>query len=127
MSILIKGMEMPRSCNECPMSVDGYCVCVKHTNGDALNRHYIPLWCPLIEIPPHGRLIDADALVETFSGMPMDIVMLRIINDIKYQPTVIEADEDVVAYEKAMEEFKKNPKTYTLDEVEAFIEAEGRE
>ena len=30
----------------------------------------------------------------------------------------IEDEIDLKAYEKAMEEYKKNPKTYTLDEVE---------
>lgn len=62
MSILIKGMEMPKDCNKCPMTVDGYCRIIGYPNGDALNKRYKPLWCPLVEIPPHGRLIDADRL-----------------------------------------------------------------
>ena len=63
MSILIKGMEMPKSCNECRFAVDGWCYAYpKQANGDALNRRVRTNWCPLIEIQPHGRLIDADAL-----------------------------------------------------------------
>jgi len=95
MSILINGMEMPRSCNECSMSVDGYCTVVKYPNGDAMNRHYKPLWCPLIEIPPHGRLIDADALnqtideVECYSRDPYIGYMSGCIDN---APTIIEAE-----------------------------------
>ena len=51
MAVLIKGMEMPKNCNECPMSVNGYCVVSpKRANGDALNVHETTLWCPLVEI-----------------------------------------------------------------------------
>lgn len=34
----------------------------------------------------------------------------------------IEDEYDLECYEKAMKEFKKNPKTYTLDEVKKEIE-----
>ena len=56
MSILIRGMEMPKNCDVCFMR-------------DAC-EYSMPLGkrltdCPLVEVPtPHGRLIDADALVE---------------------------------------------------------------
>lgn len=64
MSILIKGMGMPKSCNKCPMTADRYCRIIGYPNGDAINKRYKPLWCPLVEVPtPHGRLIDADAEV----------------------------------------------------------------
>ena len=74
MSVLIKGMEMPRDCPFCPMS--HWNKMDKLTGCDAVSgKRYIPEgdylywnsegrpdWCPLVEIPPHGRLIDADAL-----------------------------------------------------------------
>lgn len=62
MSILIKGMDMPTACCACPCSYDNLC---------AVNNEYPtfaewyedkPDWCPLIPVPEHGRLIDADAL-----------------------------------------------------------------
>lgn len=66
MSILIKGMEMPHNCFLCPLSVMNgervYCEVTK----DEVLRAKIAQDCPLIELPPHGRLIDADALMETF-------------------------------------------------------------
>ena len=66
MSILIKGMEMPENCADCNFSTwngfeSVYC---------DVNAEFIPRkeweekrqnWCPLVEIKPHGRLIDADA------------------------------------------------------------------
>ena len=74
MSVLIKGMELPAECRECKMltyySTSGCSMC--DITGNALARNFKPIpfdgrpdWCPLIEIPEHGRLIDADALKET--------------------------------------------------------------
>ena len=66
MSILIKGdIGLPRDCCKCPFNCYGLCLanrsklsvdkCVKSRHSD----------CPLVEVPtPHGRLIDADALME---------------------------------------------------------------
>lgn len=65
MSILIKGMEMPDNCNSCPFSVNGFCVVSpKRANGEAMSKRTTTNWCPLIEIPPHGRLVDADAYAQ---------------------------------------------------------------
>ena len=84
MSILIQGMEMPQNCGTCFLRV-----------GDCKQRMYIehrPKGCPLIELPPHGRLIDADAIqdynVETFGQR------LLIIDT---APTVIEAEGETDA------------------------------
>ena len=58
MGIYIKGMEMPRNCFLCLFHKSIYCeitgICTNSAQG-----------CPLIEIPPHGRLIDADKLRES--------------------------------------------------------------
>ncbi len=63
--------EIPNRCGRCPCfhaEHPMYCQAVK---ADKNKRIYAPYgegrpdWCPLIEIPtPHGRLIDADALLE---------------------------------------------------------------
>ena len=60
MSVLIKGMEMPKRCGECPLSLYPHSPCWE--NGGALDWENRPNWCPLVFVPPHGRLIDADAL-----------------------------------------------------------------
>ena len=72
MSILIKGMEMPKNCGECrlntmyglPFACDGWCFAMSPTepNSKSLATKTRPSWCPLIELPQHGRLIDRDAL-----------------------------------------------------------------
>ena len=69
MSILIKGMEMPKCCNDCRFAwIDTghhwYCEANKPWGLDitdhVMSKHPD---CPLIEVPKHGRLIDADALM----------------------------------------------------------------
>ena len=63
MGVYIKGMEMPTSCYDCAMHKPLY-----HTSYCAVaNRNCTPLrekkaWCPLVPVPPHGDLIDRDAL-----------------------------------------------------------------
>ena len=69
MSILIRGMEMPKNCLECNFSAqedDGEWYC-PFTKVYALNIGR-QVECPLVEVPPHGRLIDADVLVNEYEG-----------------------------------------------------------
>lgn len=69
--ILIKNMEMPEDCRNCPFEMY-YMNCGEtrcRATGKILADFYKPIpfegraeECPLIEVPtPHGRLIDADA------------------------------------------------------------------
>ena len=57
MSVYIPGMEMPTSCLNCRFHKSIYCtltdICTNTAQG-----------CPLVSVPPHGRLIDADALTK---------------------------------------------------------------
>ena len=74
MSILIKGMKMPKDCPMCPMA---HYDTLNHFRGCEVvpgKRHAIndpnyantstrPNWCPLIELPsPHGKFIDVSSL-----------------------------------------------------------------
>jgi hypothetical protein len=65
MGIYIKGMEMPKICGQCQIKLGIDCELWRHVRSVSLDRHKD---CPLIEIPPHGRLIDADALADVFRG-----------------------------------------------------------
>lgn len=76
MSILIKGMEMPENCEACwncdknfnngdTLITDWMCL-LKMRFVNARNR---PDWCPLVPVPPHGWLIDADVLMEKLNGI----------------------------------------------------------
>lgn len=73
MSILIKGMEMPKSCLECRLYNDPWCM-AKNRNQWRTAYNRPPKGerqndCPLIEVSQHGRLIDADALCKTLRSL----------------------------------------------------------
>lgn len=95
MSVLIKGMEMPTKCGECP------CYYAEFNECNAIIGRWVdgkgtpPGDCPLIPVPPHGRLIDADALeyhadnVRDPMGRTEKTVMWK---KIEAAPTIIPAD-----------------------------------
>lgn len=74
MSILIKGMEMPDACCDCDLlpdeiDWDGQWECPiteKIVHKYVEKRKGKPQDCPLVELPPHGRLIDADKFMKPF-------------------------------------------------------------
>ena len=90
MSVLIKGMEMPPSCCQCPVNMDickrGYKYLLTHP--ELYDKRADD--CPLIEIPQHGYLIDMDALAAQCDD-PYWCVWL---SDIEAAPTIIQADND---------------------------------
>ena len=115
MSILIKGMEMPKNCWACACyhhKVDDgyydYDVC--QASGTVFNDGYASVTghkdhidpfkqrldnCPLVPVPPHGRLIDADALDADLERQDMktgewDAVGFSI-SEIDNAPTIIPA------------------------------------
>lgn len=69
MSILIKGLKMPKEgCKDCRLVRKGlfYNICPflnRIVNGN-VERGGKPYDCPLIELPDHGDLIERDALKE---------------------------------------------------------------
>ena len=63
MSVIIKGMKMPERCLECPFLNADYIFCGVQKREIFVKRADE---CPLIELPSHGRLIDADALADSF-------------------------------------------------------------
>jgi len=112
MSVLVKGMEMPKRCEDCLMYRHNaeydyaYC-CISSVNvlghGNArLNN------CPLVEVPtPHGRLIDADKLYEVislnykdldstedFMGIGYDHCIGDTLIVIRQASTIIEAEDE---------------------------------
>lgn len=97
MSILIKGMEMPESCGWCRFEGGGYCFAKGEEILHVGKREDVHRDCPLIELPPHGRLIDVDALESRLSDLlmfPSNLVNGQwILNMIRETPTVIPAEE----------------------------------
>ena len=86
--ILIRGMEMPKSCLECRLFNDPWCMAKKIDQWRT--AYYRPEKgekqkdCPLIEVPEHGRLIDADAIDTSYSDP-------EVIETLEDAPTVIPA------------------------------------
>ena len=108
MSILIKGVEMPKNCVSCKLWMmqiiggKGFDIC--RASDKFVNAPYSkPDWCPLVEVPEqHGRLISADELIEfienryeitwkdDYEGGIKD-ACVDILEKISTMPTVIQA------------------------------------
>ena len=113
MSILIKGMEMPKSCDECRITVfedtncvpELFCGCPIVFKAHPQGVGHRPDYCPLVPIPPHGDLIDRDALAKMCQEMQSvewnnkaapyswAYAYESFESDIDNAPTVIEAEE----------------------------------
>ena len=98
MSILIKGMEMPENCAECEISQaydirSTWCPLTFTTQAELKRQDN----CPLIELSPHGDLIDRSKLAWT----PIDITDLPfgeclpvyLKEDVDSASIVIESEE----------------------------------
>lgn len=111
MSVLVKGMKMPKACCEC-----GFNHCSQSRDDDTcllLDKGISQLFvlvdrlpdCPLVEVPtPHGRLIDADdAFIDAdergFDFWSCDADIDSAQEFLKSQATIIEAEE-VEAHEQ---------------------------
>lgn len=99
MSVYIKGMEMPTDCFHCRFAVDGWCYAYGKPNIDALANDGRTNFCPLLPVPNHGRLIDADAMLkEHYSGSNDGkyIEKAGVINPLLVErlPTIIPADKE---------------------------------
>lgn len=102
MSILIRGMEMPNVCAYCFIDSSE---CNLHSSVNIWRERHPS--CQLIELPPHGRLGDLDALyaeisngnkayncIEGYDGEYQNITNVDdCLEAIKYADTVIEAEE----------------------------------
>ena len=114
MGVYIKGMEMPTRCGRCDMRIptylddgmfDHYECCITAAIIDNLGEKMED--CPLVPVPPHGRLIDANALmlkildyIEEYSDVDEKgwhnlkwCAMKETEMAIKDAPTIIPAEE----------------------------------
>lgn len=98
MSIIIKGMDMPRACYYCHFLFRDkrhnkvYCT-VHHEFDKWLDISDAPAEgraddCPLIELPPHGRLIDEE---------DMDLVMFEAKHSAEYEGKFIITEDEIYA------------------------------
>lgn len=106
MSVLIKGMQMPHICMSCEFCgyIDNrYSYCTRlPMRGEVSIGEPRPEWCPLFEVPAHGRLIDGDKLEGDLRSMARyqdgfrQQGILGCCETIKMAPTIIPAEEDNV-------------------------------
>ena len=99
MSVLIKGMKMPPNCLSCRFlemssAYGDFCVLRKKTVKDFNSRLKI---CPLTELQSHGRLIDADELLndlitEDYKEHPFCYPCGEIVRAVKNAPVILEAE-----------------------------------
>ena len=66
MSVLIRGISMPTHCMDCPFMVsrdnDDCILQSAEANENFENWEQMKSGCPLVPVPPHERLINADEL-----------------------------------------------------------------
>ena len=89
--IYIKGMKMPTRCAECFMYQCGA------TSMDD---------CPLIPVPDHGRLIDADALMDA-----LPVAYPSVTYEIEVAATIIPADTTQSNTSNALDALNKEADT----------------
>lgn len=121
MSILIKGIGMPETCDDCQFHryhSHGEYVCVAtpmfYPMNLANSKGIRKDWCPLVELPEkHGRLIDAEALIDTLEqAIAIMETMLKQLD--------LEADDGCLMELKAYRDIRDG-----IKEIDAVIEAEG--
>lgn len=99
MSIIIKGMNMPKNCGECRLYVDSIQTpdkkydCNPFCFATGKNITFIGEledFCPLVEIPtPHGRLIDGDELAKVLDARVSGKACLITMD----APTILETED----------------------------------
>ena len=105
MGVYIKGMEMPTDCGKCFV-------------GDRTICHDE---CHLTEVPPHGRLIDADALIEDLERQCKEVFRIDAVSPDDYWITRNEAYNEAL-WKSWVESFGEYLKTRPT-----IIEAEEAE
>lgn len=90
--IYIPGMEMPIRCGGCPCADLEYYDCNLMPGTRIEFEKRLPN-CPLIPVPPHGRLIDADALRYWSDDSAMIAFDYVTRSQINAAPTIIPAEE----------------------------------
>lgn len=103
MSVLIRGMKMPKCCDDCCLLYD-CCSCIVTGYSVAMikwdTEHKRLPDCPLIEIPDHGDLVDRDELMmkmweaSAYAPNHCSWVNARVVfaKDIEDAPVIIPAE-----------------------------------
>lgn len=113
MGVYIKGIEMPKSCWDCPFMLHRS-FCIVNTKIEFTDEEYSELkgryiGCPLVSVPPHGRAINADRMIKDIKAQ------LHIVRLIGYKEPVM--DEIANEIEKGfMQEIANAPTIIPADD-----------
>ena len=89
--LYVSGVKKPYGCTFCPWCRTTYCFCTAaNKNISVLDMNKGPDWCPLVEVPDHGGLVDKKKLVEA----------LGLLDAVKYGNT--DAEQQRNSYETLM-------------------------
>lgn len=113
MDVLIKGMKMPKGCITCMFKFESlfnrtmWCEWLDDPLGDysKCDEKWRHPACPLVEVPPHGRLIDGIDLLKAITEnayiihhghneVEYGMSCFGIMQAISEAPTIIEAEEE---------------------------------
>lgn len=104
MGVYIKNGELPKNCDNCGFRYDDYmCIitgthfCDDGNNGFDSSKDILDD-CPLVEVKPHGDLIDRNRIIEEIKMATDDDtcpihVAAEVDQILETAPTVIEAEE----------------------------------
>lgn len=90
MSVIVRGVEMPKNCALCKFRGAGETWCpftLQEVPGNT-----IPEDCPLGPVPKHGRLIDADVLKPYMLNEHYKYRLVYDANEVANVPTIIPAE-----------------------------------
>lgn len=104
MSIIITGLEMPTE-------RESFNLTIKY-NGTVLDTETGMQVAEAYELPPHRRLIDADAVFKRLQKQAMSVwgngnpryqIVLEVMDAIRFAPTIIPAEDDIDIQKKFMQ------------------------
>lgn len=105
MSVLIENMELPKNCYDCPFAMQDYTTLFGNNFKQTRNSYACVLthktitstkrnrFCPLILVPPHGRLIDENDFFSDDIVYPDKLFEKSMREFVSDMPTIIEAEE----------------------------------
>lgn len=103
MGVYIKGMKMPKNCNECPLHFyEGQGICCCRALPAIDDGEILKPWknkrkdCPLIPIPPHGNLFEKHDVFKLITAFPEvdKLLPVEFMEALYNLPTIIPAEEE---------------------------------
>ena len=102
MSVVIKGLDVPKNCDACPFCdyEEAHCLASKGRPTDATRYTQRMDWCPMGQLPAeHGRLIDAGqfdvisyCVIPGASNDTFDDGVMWMLEQMDKSPTIMEEE-----------------------------------